>query len=200
MAVKQSPSMKSKTVPAASVAVLQSVVQSSRNPSNRSLATLFRMAKDKTEDGRCTPSTGIPNTDCNAYAANSWWLPLPYVVNATCACESTPDEPRANCIRKVLQIRLANYPSELKATMAAAKLAASTNPALEPEYQVLVQSVLTPKIYEDHVAAYSHCCCDGGPAPYPAWMSVMTVPVFPCSLTGWFIKQFGSCSGIRGTW
>jgi hypothetical protein len=120
-------------------------------------------------------------------------LPLPYVWNARCACLETPDSPTANCVREVLQERLAGTPLAIKATAAAAK-------SLPPDqYQAFVQSTLTPLIYTDHVVAYSTCCCPAGPATYSAWIGVTTVPL-PCSAVGWSIRQFGSCHGTPGAW
>lgn len=141
---------------------------------------------------QCIPAPGIPNTNCSAYAANSWWLPLAYVNNATCACRTTPNSPTANCVRKFLQDRLAATPRLLKAAAAAAK-------AL-PTYPAFVQTVLTPRIYRDHVDAYRSCCCPSGPAPYWSWVGVTTVPIQPCSLVGGSIRRFGSCHGTPGTW
>jgi hypothetical protein len=148
----------------------------------------------------CVPAPGIPNTDCSAYVKNAWWLPLAYVNNATCACTTTPNVPTANCVRKVLQDRLAATPTWLTAAAAAAK-ANELNPVAPPgSYQIFVQTVLTPRIYNDHVYAYRSCCCPSGPAPYLDWIGVTTVPIQPCSLVGLTIRYFGSCSGIPGSW
>lgn len=140
----------------------------------------------------CTPAPGIPNTDCSAYFANRWWLPLSYVNNATCACRSTPNSPTANCVRKILQDRLAKTPFWLKS------LAAGQRGL--PSYPAFVQSVLTPRIYRDHVDAYRRCCCPSGPAPYWSWAGVTAVPIQPCSLVGAAIRRFGSCHGTPGRW
>jgi Domain of unknown function (DUF4157) len=148
----------------------------------------------------CTPAPGYsPSGHCFAYGANAWWLPLAYVNNATCACLTTPDVPTANCVRKFLQDRLAATPGWLKA-LAAAEKAQEINPVTYPAYQAFVQTVLTPRIYQDHVDAYRSCCCPFGPAAYPDWIAVTTVPIQPCSLVGWFIDHFGSCTGTPGAW
>ena len=136
----------------------------------------------------CTPGPGIPPSQCAAYAANIWWLPSAYVNNATCACQQTPNVPTANCVRKFLQDRMVATPTWLKVLAASQKL----NPAF-------VQAVLTPRIYQDHVDAYRQCCCPCGPAPYPAWIGVTTVPL-PCSAVGAAIRQFGSCHCTPGSW
>ncbi len=143
---------------------------------------------------QCVPDPGIPNTDCALYKSNSYWLPFAYMLNATCACTATPNVPTANCVRKFLQDRLRATPGWLIAAAASAKALPLA------EYEEWVQTFLTPRIYRDHVDAYRHCCCPSGPAPYPAWMAVTTIPILPCSLTGWFIDNFGSCSGTPGAW
>ncbi len=147
-------------------------------------------------DGKagCTVGAGISNSTCGAYASNSWWLPFAYVNNATCACTETPNVPTAMCVRKFLQDRLVGTPGWLKTL-------AGTQKAFEPSpgYQAFVQTILTPRIYEDHVDAYASCCCPSGPAPYPAWMGVTTIPL-PCVGVGAAIRQFGSCHGIPGAW
>jgi hypothetical protein len=145
----------------------------------------------------CTPAAGIPNSNCTAYLRNAWWLPATYVNNATCACLTTPNSPTANCVRNFLQDRLAVTPQWLKTLAAAQKTIEIINPA---QYQAFVQAVLTPRIYRDHVDAYRSCCCPSGPAPYPSWIGVTTVPIQPCELVGLTIRYFGSCHGTPGSW
>jgi hypothetical protein len=144
---------------------------------------------------QCVPDPGISNTDCSLYAANSYWLPAAYALNATCACTATPNVPTANCVRKFLQDRLRATPGWLIAAATSAKVALSPG-----EYESWVQVFLTPRIYRDHVDAYRHCCCPSGPAPYLDWMAVTTIPIPSCSLTGWFINHYGSCNGRPGAW
>lgn len=149
----------------------------------------------------CVPAPGIANTDCSAYLQNAWWLPLAYVNNAACACSTTPNVPTARCVRKFLQDRLAATPGGIKALAAANKeLEVSLLPGSYYLYQKFVQAVLTPRIYRDHVDAYRSCCCPAGPAPYPAWIGVTSVPIQPCSLVGLTIRYFGSCTGTPGAW
>ncbi|HLK56933.1 MAG TPA: DUF4157 domain-containing protein [Chthonomonadaceae bacterium] len=150
--------------------------------------------------GACTPAAGIPSSDCSAYAANAWWLPAAYIVNATCACMVTPNDPTASCVRKFLQDRLAAYPTALKATAAGLKASSMALPTSPTPYDLFVQTVLTPQIYQDHVDAYRSCCCPSGPAPYVDWMAVTAIPNPVCSLTGWFINRYGSCHGTPGAW
>jgi hypothetical protein len=153
-------------------------------------------------DGRpgCPIGAGVPNSTCSAYVANSWWLPFAYVNNATCACVETPNVPTAKCVRKFLQDRLAATSGWLKALALAQKpLDNPAVPAAYVTYQTFVQTFLTPQIYRDHVDAYASCCCSSGPAPYPAWVGVTSVPL-PCAAVGAAIRQFGSCHGTPGTW
>ena len=127
----------------------------------------------KKTDNDCTPASGIPNTNCGAYAANRWWLPSACVNNATCACQTTPNVPTANCVRKLLQDRLAATPGWLKVMLFSHK--SLDNPTTYAQYQAFVQAFLTPGIYRDHVDAYRSCCCPSGPAPYPVWIGVTSV-------------------------
>lgn len=153
--------------------------------------------------GSCTPAgTGIPpsSANCSIYLANSWWLPIAYVNNATCACLTTPNSTTANCVRQFLQERLVATPRWLKTVARFQKDNDLPNIRAYPAYQAFVQSFLTPRIYRDHVDAYHNCCCPSGPAPYPSWIGVTTVPVQPCSLVGLSIRYFGSCHGTPGSW
>lgn len=152
------------------------------------------------DDDSQTPP-GTPNTNCGAYADNSWWLPSAYVTNATCACITTPNSPTANCVRRFLQDRLSATPTWLKDTATAFKI--YDYPAfslLYTQYIAFVQTFLTPRIYQDHEDAYRSCCCPSGPAPYPSWIGVTTVPIQPCDLVGLAIEYFGSCHGTPGAW
>jgi len=146
----------------------------------------------------CIPVAGLPNTNCSVYWANSWWLPLAYANNATCACQETPNTPTAKCVRKKLQDRLAATPSLIKIAAASLK-GLEINPVTYSTYQAAIQALLTPRIYDDHVDAYRSCCCPSGPASYPAWIGVTAVPL-PCSTVGYAIRRFGSCHGTPGRW
>ena len=145
----------------------------------------------------CTPGPGISNSDCAAYVQNAWWLPLAYVNNATCACLETPNTPTANCVRKFLQDRMAATPWWLKTMAAGQKPMETMN---HVAYQSFVQTMLTPRIYDDHVDAYRTCCCPSGPADYWSWIGVTTIPIQPCSWVGAAIREFGSCHGTPGQW
>ncbi len=148
----------------------------------------------KKANDSCDPASGYSDRNCSAYWKNSWWLPFAYANNATCACQTTGNSPTAKCVRKSLQDKLSATPTKLKFTAAAMKRTA------EPTYSLFVQSVLTPRIYKDHVDAYNECCCPSGPAPYWTWVGVTTVPIQPCSLVGTAIRQYGSCHGTPGRW
>ena len=170
-----------------------------RWPPERHKQIAIDKQKKRTDD-YCTPASGIPNTDCGAYEANSEWLPSAYVNNATCACQTTPNVPTANCVRKFLQVRLAATPGWVKNIALLYKsLDKPDEPIPYAKYQAFVQKFLTPRIYDDHVDAYRSCCCPSGPAPYPAWIGVTSVPL-QCSVVGWSIRYFGSCHGTPGIW
>jgi uncharacterized protein DUF4157 len=165
---------------------------------NQETAPAVGTAEQEPPTPSCTPAAGLPNTSCSAYWANAWWLPLAYANNATCACQETPNTPTAKCVRKKLQDRLAATPGGIKAAAAALK-GLEVSPVTYSSYQVAVQALLTPRIYDDHVDAYRSCCCPSGPASYPAWIGVTAAPL-PCSVVGYAIRRFGSCHGTPGRW
>lgn len=140
-------------------------------------------------------------TNCGAYWANSWWLPNAYANNATLACLETPDEPTANCVRKTLQDRLAATPSSVKTSAASQKgLETSANPIDTARYKSFVINTITPMVHSDHVFAYRTAGCPSGPASYPAWIGVTTIPM-PAGTVGLSIRWGGgSCSGNLGSW
>jgi hypothetical protein len=167
---------------------------------NQGLGGLLRRAEaaQSAEAARCRPAPGLPTSVCDAYARNSWWLPNAYVQNATHACTETPNVPTANCVRGFLQDRLAATPASAK-TAAAAEKPKEQRALTYPSYVAFVQGKLTPRIYRDHVDAYGKCCCPSGPAAYPAWVGVTTVPL-PRTAVGTAIRLFGSCHGTPGWW
>ena len=156
---------------------------------------------ESSSDGRpgCRVGSGIPNSNCSVYAANSWWLPFAYVNNASCACIETPNTPTARCVRKFLQVRMTATPGWLKALAATQKPLDLIGTPAYSAYQAFVQAFLTPRIYLDHRDAYASCCCPSGPAVYPAWVGVTSVPL-PCVGVGTAIRYFGSCHGTPGAW
>jgi len=178
-------------------------IDASQAQGRPSVATLQRQATsaDELSDGKadCTIGKGISNSTCSAYQDNSSWLPSAYVNNATCACIETPNVPTAKCVRKFLQKRMRATPGWL--TLMATLQKPNDNPASPtyPIYQAFVQTFLTPRIYKDHVDAYAACCCPSGPAPYPSWIGVTSMPL-PCPIVGAAIRYFGSCHGTPGTW
>lgn len=142
--------------------------------------------------------------NCEVYSKNSDWLPDAYVHNATCACSHTPYTKTANCVRYKLQQRLQATPEKLKKEARVAKRLyqlSLTTPETIAAYKAFVLMTLTKPIYDDHVYAYNNCCCTAGPAAYPAWMGVTTIPVYPCSAVGTSIRYGGgSCHGTYGCW
>ena len=143
---------------------------------------------------RCDPCQGIPPTNCGAYEQNRSWLPPAYVHNATCACQTTPNTPSANCVRAFLQQRLAATPAHVRQEAMRAK---QLNPF---RYVPWVIRNLTPRIERDHIDAYRAGCCPSGPAPSWAWVGVTTTPL-PCFAVDRAIRYGGgSCHGRRGEW
>ncbi len=181
-------------------------VRGGRPPASRRDGSLV-LQRAPTPTCPSTSCPGIPNTTCSLYAANAWWLPDAYVNNATCACRETPNHPTAKCVRKVLQDRLTATPVSVKRRAAREKVAffrrariIGPGPALVP-YNAYVVANLTPRIYRDHVVAYRTAGCPSGPAAYPAWIGVTTVPIPSCPLVGASIRYGGgSCSGRIGHW
>ena len=144
-----------------------------------------------------TACSGYRNTHCSAYRRNAWWLPPAYVNNATLACRETPNHPTAMCVRKTLQDLLAATPAGVKHWAASMRRYAWISPV---GYNAFVISRLTPRFYNDHVTAYRTAGCPSGPAAYPAWIAVSTIPM-PRGTVGWSIRYGGgSCSGTRGRW
>lgn len=173
------------------------VLQLQRTIGNQALQRLLQVDTERD----CTPCSGILPSVCGAYAANRHWLPDPYVFNATCACTRTPNGPKANCIRKILQDRLAGTPAALKARAARMKRLYNRGALSLLDYNGFVVRHLTPRIYRDHVIAYRTACCPSGPAPFPAWIGVTTIRMPNCTSV-WLAILFGggSCSGRWGRW
>lgn len=144
---------------------------------------------------------GITSENCDAYKENASWLPDAFVHNATCACTKTPDEPKANIIREVLQTRLKETPQHIKDLAAEKKRLYQAKKITKFRYNRFVKKQLTPIIYADHVIAYQMADCEGDPAPYFAWKKISTIPIKDCDIVWFFIRYGGgSCYGTWGKW
>ncbi len=139
--------------------------------------------------------------NCKIYAENAWWLPDAYLHNATCACLVTPDEPKANIIRKKLQEYLVNTPIEVKKQAEIQKNKLLQKKISKKNYNRYVKKILVPLIYKDHVAAYKKAACKGDPAPYLAWKLIATKRVKDCHLIKISIDCLGgSCYNYFCKW
>ncbi len=145
--------------------------------------------------------TGISSDSCGIYQKNASWLPKAYVNNATCACLETPNEPKSNIIREVLQTRLSETPQHIKDIAAEKKKLYEAKKISKFRYNRFVRKQLTPIIYADHIVAYQMADCEGDPAPYFAWKKVTTIPIKDCDIVWFFIRYGGgSCYGNWGKW
>ena len=122
---------------------------------------------------------------------NSYWLPEAYLNNAKCACSSLPDDdPQAKCIRQFLGQKLeTSYSQEFKSKWQGLKNEKKDR-SFNKEY--------VPRIYDDHVQAYTKCLCKGKPAFFYAWLGVSCVDLRFCGLVKSAITTFGSCD--NGIW
>src|SRR6185436_18997579 len=55
------------------------------------------------DQSACTPGPGLPDSDCMSYEKNRDWLPPAYVINATCVCQKSVDQPTAECAHAVIR-------------------------------------------------------------------------------------------------
>ena len=144
---------------------------------------------------------GITSDNCDAYKENASWLPDAFVHNATCACLETPNEPKANIIRAVLQSRVRETPQHIKDLAAEKKRLYQAKKITKFHYNRFVKKQLTPIIYADHIIAYQMADCEGDPAPYFAWKKISTIPIKDCDIVWFFIRYGGgSCYGTWGKW
>ena len=146
-------------------------------------------------------SLGQNKIDCKAYKENEDWLPTAFVINATCACQETPDELRANIIRKELQMQLLQFPTSLKELAKQQKQLFLSGKLSKKKYNRFIKQWLTPIIYSNHVTAYQTANCKGNPAPYWTWKVVTTIPIHNCKLVRLMIFcGGGSCSDCTCKW
>jgi hypothetical protein len=143
----------------------------------------------------CVERPGIPPTQCAAYRDHADWLPPAFVQNATCACETTPDEGSANAVRLTLQTELAATDEAFRAQCRDARSQLG-----EVEYLEWVAVNFAPVAYEWHLRAYATGCCPCGPAPFIDWVAVCTIPIPFCKLVEEAIDWFGSCHCTPGRW
>ncbi|MCH7535866.1 MAG: hypothetical protein IH948_09035 [Bacteroidetes bacterium] len=140
---------------------------------------------------------GIPPSEenCNIYLENNWWLPESYVANAICACTITPDEPRANVIRKSSIDQMLATNEDLKKEAQKKKDLFEAEKISKKEYKKYVIDHLLPLILNHHVEAYELGGCKGDPVPKWAWKIVLTKKIKNCKRVWFDIRCFGgSCN------
>ena len=145
---------------------------------------------------------GIPNTDCSFYEKKSAaaWLPDAYLVNAFCACSTTPDCPSARCVREYLQLVQAAADGSLR-ERATTYMSSNTPFDRTVRYELLAQTEIVDYVYDIHVDAYQVCGCPAPPTPLWAWRFVVALPpLLGCDFIGDSINLSGPCHGIPGEW
>lgn len=147
--------------------------------------------------------SGIPPTEenCNFYKLNENWLPDAFINNATCACQTTPDEEKANIIRKLIQEQIDAIPVEVKVLAAQKKQDLKDGKIRKHAYKRYVKKELSGRIHHMHVAAYDQAGCKGNPARKWAWKLVTVKKIKNCK-TVWFSIRClgGSCSACLCKW
>jgi hypothetical protein len=142
----------------------------------------------------CTPlydTNYEPSTNnCEVYQNGlaSRFLTWTYRHNATCACENTPNDPKNNCIRKCLQVKMNAFLRGLN------RSGAVIGSCIDP-FGLLNFACPEPycrSLYNHHVDCYRECCCDNDFIGYPAFWFMCEAP-YPCFFVSWTIGQFNSC-------
>ncbi len=140
-------------------------------------------------------------SNCRRFSENASWLPDAYIANATCACEITPDETRANRIRFMLQQRLIHTPDSVRQRAADQKAKLANGELSKREYRKYVRTELAPRFYNDHRISYDEAGCEGDPAPFVFWKRVCTHRIGKCRRIWWGMRWLGgSCSAKWGKW
>lgn len=116
------------------------------------------------------------------------FLTWTYRHNATCACENTPNDPKNNCIRKCLQVKMAAFLSRMSSA------GAVIGTCLDP---IGILDFTCPEpycsdLYDQHVECYKECCCQNDFIGYPAFWFMCEAP-YPCSFVSFTISKFNSC-------
>jgi outer membrane protein OmpA-like peptidoglycan-associated protein len=136
-------------------------------------------------------SYGPSSTNCGIYDSplTRTWLTWTYRHNATCACEDTPDNPKNNCVRKCLQVKLRSFLSGLSRGGAVIGTCIDPFGLLDP----LCPEPFCRDIYDQHVDCFKECCCSAPFINYPTFWTMCESP-FPCSFVGATIDWFNKCT------
>lgn len=136
------------------------------------------------------PSYGPSSTHCSAYQSGlaKSFLTWTYRHNATCACENTPDDPKNNCIRKCLQVKMNTFLSGLSSSGAA------IGTCLDPIglLDFTCPEPYCSELHDHHLECYRECCCENEFIGYPAFWFMCEAP-YPCWLVSFTIRKFNSC-------
>jgi hypothetical protein len=145
-------------------------------------------------EGACkTPydtTYGPGSSNCSAYQSGlaKRFLTWTYRHNATCACENTPDDPKNNCVRKCLQVKMAGFLSGLSKGGGAIGTCLDSIGLLD----FTCPEPYCSDLYQHHVDCYRDCCCEGDFIAYPAFWFMCEAP-YPCFFVGLTIRKFNAC-------
>ncbi len=125
---------------------------------------------------------GPSSNNCAAYQSTLArnFLTWTYRHNATCACENTPNNPKNNCVRKCLQVKMNAFLSGLN------RSGAVIGSCIDP-FGLLNFTCPEPycrDLYNHHVECYRECGCTGAFIAYPAFWFMCEAP-YPC----FFVKK-----------
>ncbi len=125
---------------------------------------------------------GPSSSNCAAYQSTLArnFLTWTYRHNATCACENTPNNPKNNCVRKCLQVKMNTFLSNLN------KSGGVIGSCIDP---IGLLDFTCPEpycsdLYNHHVECYRECGCTDAFIGYPAFWFMCEAP-YPC----FFVKK-----------
>lgn len=136
-------------------------------------------------------SYGPTSSNCRAYQSGkaTRFLTWTYRHNATCACENTPNDPKNNCVRKCLQVKMANFLDRMDL------MGAAIGSCIDPLglLDFACPEPFCSDLHDHHVECYEECCCDNDFIGYPAFWFMCEAP-YPCFFVAWTIGQFNACN------
>lgn len=153
-----------------------------------------REKKDKNKKADCLPAydtSYAPNSgNCAPYQGTmaKSFLTWTYRHNAMCACMNTPNDPKNNCIRKCLQVKMNAFLASLS------RLGAVIGTCIDP-IGILDFSCPEPycrDLYDQHVECYKACCCENDFIGYPCFWFMCEAP-YPCFFVAYTIRKTNAC-------
>ncbi len=144
----------------------------------------------------CTPpydtAYNPSSSNCAVYQGGlaKRFLTWTYRHNATCACENTLDDPKNNCVRKCLQVKMISFLRRMN------RMGAAIGTCLDPIglLDFTCPEPYCSELHDHHVDCYSDCCCENNFISYPLFWFMCEAP-YPCSFVGWSIRNLNSCDG-----